>query len=124
MRSRLGRRDGQDPDDLMAKVLDGLSIDYQHKSGWQKMLCLFHDESTPSMTLNLEEGCWRCAACGSKGGDVYAFLMQYEHLTFPQAKERLKELTGYERASSKSGQHANDRVASGGWRPTYKRFRL
>lgn len=32
------------------------------------LLCPFHDESTPSFSVHLEEGVWHCFGCGKKGG--------------------------------------------------------
>ena len=49
-------------------------------------LCPFHSEKTPSFTVNEEKGIFHCFGCGV-GGNVFHFLMQYEHLTFPEAVE-------------------------------------
>src|SRR3990167_5909514 len=50
-------------------------------------LCPFHSEKTPSFTVNEEKGIFHCFGCGV-GGNVFHFLMQYEHLTFPEAVEQ------------------------------------
>ncbi len=49
-------------------------------------LCPFHAEKTPSFTANEEKGIFHCFGCGV-GGNVFHFLMQYDHLTFPEAVE-------------------------------------
>jgi DNA primase len=51
-------------------------------------LCPFHAEKTPSFTVNEEKGIFHCFGCGV-GGNVFHFLMQYDHLTFPEAVERV-----------------------------------
>ena len=51
-------------------------------------LCPFHAEKTPSFTSNEEKGIFHCFGCGA-GGNVFNFLMQYDHLNFPEAVERV-----------------------------------
>ncbi|MGH7830300.1 MAG: DNA primase, partial [Candidatus Binatia bacterium] len=56
-------------------------------------LCPFHAEKTPSFTVNEEKGIFHCFGC-NVGGNVFNFLMQYEHLTFPEAVERVAKRYG------------------------------
>jgi len=58
-------------------------------------LCPFHAEKTPSFTVNEEKGIFHCFGCQT-GGSVFQFLMQYDHLTFPEAVERLAKRYGIE----------------------------
>ena len=59
-----------------------------------KGVCPFHKEKTPSFTVNQEMGSWHCwGACGT-GGDIFAFLMKAENLSFHEAAERLAERAG------------------------------
>src|SRR2546425_7577201 len=51
-------------------------------------LCPFHVEKTPSFTVSDDKGIFHCFGCQT-GGSVFQFLMQYDHLTFPEAVERL-----------------------------------
>jgi len=51
-------------------------------------LCPFHNEKTPSFTLNEDKGFYHCFGCGAHG-DVIGFVMQTEGLSFPEAVERL-----------------------------------
>ncbi|MFQ5903727.1 MAG: DNA primase, partial [Candidatus Binatia bacterium] len=51
-------------------------------------ICPFHAEKTPSFTVNEEKGIFHCFGCGV-GGNVFHFLMQYDHLTFPEAVEQV-----------------------------------
>lgn len=60
-----------------------------------KALCPFHEERTPSLTVDPAKGLFHCFGCG-EGGDVYGFLMRVEALSFPEAVERLARLEGYE----------------------------
>ena len=58
-----------------------------------KGLCPFHDEKTPSFTVNPTTGYYKCYGCG-EGGDVFSFLEKVEHLSFTEAVERLAVKVG------------------------------
>ncbi|MFN8155637.1 MAG: DNA primase [Bacteroidia bacterium] len=47
-------------------------------------LCPFHNERTPSFTVSPAKGFFKCFGCG-KAGDSVTFIMEHEHLTFPEA---------------------------------------
>ena len=47
-------------------------------------LCPFHQEKTPSFSVSPEKGVYHCFGCG-KGGDVFNFVMDLEHFSFPEA---------------------------------------
>src|SRR5207247_2436589 len=56
-------------------------------------LCPFHAEKTPSFTVSEERGFFHCFGCGEHG-DVFAFLMKAQALTFPEAVRRVAERFG------------------------------
>ncbi|MDP3940733.1 MAG: DNA primase [bacterium] len=58
-----------------------------------KSNCPFHNETTPSFMVSPERGMWHCFGCG-KGGDAYTFLMEYEHMEFPEALRFLAKRAG------------------------------
>src|SRR5439155_1336000 len=53
-------------------------------------LCPFHKETTPSFNVNSHRQIFHCFGC-HKGGDVFAFVQEYENITFPEAVRRLAE---------------------------------
>jgi len=53
-------------------------------------LCPFHDEKTPSFSVNPAEKLFYCFGCG-KGGDIITFVRETEQLDFAQAVEMLAE---------------------------------
>jgi DNA primase len=53
-------------------------------------LCPFHDEKTPSFSVNPADKLFYCFGCG-KGGDVISFVQETEQLDFAQAVEWLAE---------------------------------
>ncbi len=64
------------------------------KKGQNHMACCpFHDEKTPSFSVNASKGFYKCFGCG-KGGNVFTFLMEIEGVTFPDAVRTVAEKTG------------------------------
>lgn len=55
--------------------------------------CPFHQEKTPSFSVNRSKGFYKCFGCG-KGGSVFTFVMEMEGVSFPKAVERVAEITG------------------------------
>jgi DNA primase len=53
-----------------------------------KGLCPFHNERTPSFTVDRDKGLYHCFGCGA-GGDVIHFVRQMDRLEFPEAVEAL-----------------------------------
>lgn len=51
-------------------------------------LCPFHNEKTPSFTVNPGMGIFKCFGC-QKGGNVFQFLMELESVSFPEAARTL-----------------------------------
>lgn len=62
--------------------------------GQKKGLCPFHDEKSPSFHITPSKGYFHCFGCQS-GGDVIAFVMKMDHLSFTETVERLAERIGY-----------------------------
>ena len=58
-------------------------------------LCPFHEERTPSFSVNAEEKLFHCFGC-QKGGDAIGFVMETEGLDFPEAVEALADRFGVE----------------------------
>jgi DNA primase len=56
-------------------------------------LCPFHNEKTPSFSVNPERGFFHCFGCGA-GGTVFNFVMRTEGLNFPEAVESLARRYG------------------------------
>src|SRR5579871_635004 len=56
-------------------------------------LCPFHNEKTPSFSVNAERGFFHCFGCGA-GGSVFDFVMRTEGLSFPEAIESLARRYG------------------------------
>jgi DNA primase len=71
-------------------------------------LCPFHNEKTPSFSVSPSKGIYKCFGCGA-AGDSVKFVMEIEHLSYPDALKFLakkygitveeKELTTEEKAA-------------------------
>lgn len=56
-------------------------------------LCPFHNEKTPSFTVNQSKQIFHCFGCGA-GGNVFTFLMKYENMGFIEALKFLSDRAG------------------------------
>jgi len=57
--------------------------------------CPFHNEKTPSFTVSPTKQFYHCFGCGAHGSAV-GFMMDYDHLEFPEAIEELARSIGVE----------------------------
>ncbi|MDI3534411.1 MAG: primase [Thermosediminibacterales bacterium] len=81
----------RDKNDIVTVVSEYVSL---KKSGKNYIgLCPFHSEKTPSFTVNPDKQMFYCFGCGV-GGNVYTFIMQKEHMSFPEAVRFLAERAG------------------------------
>ncbi|MCH9617797.1 MAG: DNA primase [Chlamydiia bacterium] len=66
----------------------GAHIELKRQGGKIKALCPFHNEKTPSFTVNSGDSHYHCFGCGAHGDGV-AFLMNFLGLSFNEAVEYL-----------------------------------
>lgn len=63
-------------------------IEIKRSGASYKALCPFHEEKTPSFTLQKGDSHYHCFGCGAHG-DAIHFLMQYLRVSFQEAVEML-----------------------------------
>jgi DNA primase len=101
-------------DDQVERIRDASNIvevvsDYvrlRHRGRNHIGLCPFHDEKTPSFNVVEDKGIFKCFGCG-EAGDVFAFVMKIDGLTFPEALEKLAARAGIE-YTRRGGEHRGD----------------
>lgn len=78
----------RDATDLVALVSETVVLKQKGRLFWGN--CPFHGEKTPSFKIDPGTQLWHCFGC-SRGGDAFGFVMEAEHLDFPDAVRRLAE---------------------------------
>ncbi|MBL9088204.1 MAG: DNA primase, partial [Planctomycetia bacterium] len=84
------------PQDVLDRVLAahdivevvGRSLPLKKTGRAWKACCPFHEEKTPSFTVNPDRQSFKCFGCG-KGGNVFGWLMEREGLKFFEAVRAL-----------------------------------
>lgn len=98
---------GRIPDETLETIRDrvdiaelvGRYVTLKRAGRSHKGLCPFHQEKTPSFTVNPDRGIFHCFGC-QESGNAFAFLMRHENLTFPEAARILAAEVGVEIAES------------------------
>lgn len=69
-----------------ANIVDivGEYVTLKRKGVNYQACCPFHNEKTPSFVVSPSKGVYKCFGCG-KGGNAVTFVMEHEHMTYPEA---------------------------------------
>jgi DNA primase len=86
-------------DDLLARadIVDviGAKVSLKKTGKNYSGLCPFHQEKTPSFTVEPDKQFYYCFGCG-KGGNTIGFVMDFDNIDYPQAIESLASSMGLE----------------------------
>jgi DNA primase len=80
---------------LSLSAIVGRRVRLQRRGREHLGLCPFHNEKTPSFTVNDDKAFFHCFGCGAHG-DAVGFVMRTEGLGFPEAVERCAQEAGLE----------------------------
>ncbi len=72
--------------------------------------CPFHDDSSPSFSVNPDKQVYHCFGCGASGG-LISFIMEFDKVDFVSAVENLASLAGLEVPSEAADPEAGHRKA-------------
>ena len=89
------------PEDILERIRDAtdiVDVVSEHVQLGKKGrnffgLCPFHDEKSPSFSVNPDRQIYHCFGCGV-GGNVFKFLQEIDRVTFIEAVKFLSERTG------------------------------
>ena len=76
----------------IVEVVSGY-VKLQKKGSRYWGLCPFHNEKSPSFSVNGDLQVYHCFGCGA-GGNLYTFVMNYENYSFPEAVKMLADRAG------------------------------
>lgn len=79
--------------DIVDVVGDYVSLKPKGARHWA--CCPFHNEKTPSFTVDSRSQMFYCFGC-HKGGNVFTFVMEMEHMEFMEAARLLAERVNFE----------------------------
>lgn len=79
----------------IVEVITGYLPQLKRRGTTYKCNCPFHQEKTPSFTVNEVRQIFHCFGCGA-GGDVFRFVMDYEKVDFVSAVQMLADRAGIE----------------------------
>ena len=115
----------------LVRIIQPYAQDLKKKGANWMACCPFHQEKTPSFSVNPSKGFYKCFGCG-KGGTAYNFLMEMEGLNFPEAVKRVAEISGvmlpepiddanYERGRKQREEKKQlaDQIIANGWMNAY-----
>ncbi len=77
----------------LVRIIQPYAQDLKKKGANWMACCPFHQEKTPSFSVNPSKGFYKCFGCG-KGGTAFNFIMEMEGLNFPEAVKRVAEISG------------------------------
>ncbi|MGR3741753.1 DNA primase [Companilactobacillus sp. DQM5] len=76
-------------------IVDIISNYVQLKKSGKNLFgyCPFHEERTGSFSVSEDKQIFHCFSCG-RGGNVFSFIMEIEHLNFPEAVIKVADIIG------------------------------
>ncbi len=77
----------------LVRIIQPYAQDLKKKGANWMACCPFHQEKTPSFSVNPAKGFYKCFGCG-KGGTAFNFIMEIEGVNFPEAIKRVAEISG------------------------------
>jgi DNA primase len=109
----LGRIPQHFIDELIARAdiveIIGARVQLKKAGREFKACCPFHNEKTPSFWVSPDKQFYHCFGCG-KHGTVLGFLMDHDHMAFPEAVEELATRLGLEVPHEGGAENAPKRV--------------
>lgn len=90
----------RDATDIVELIGERSRIQPRGREAW--CCCPLHNEKTPSFKIDPSTQLWHCFGCG-EGGDIFAFIMKIDELSFPEAVRKLADRAHIEISSDAEG---------------------
>ena len=84
--------------DIVDIIGERLPLVKKGKNFWG--VCPFHDDTNPSMSVSRDKQIYKCFSCGA-AGNVFNFIMNYDHVDFRNALKYLGDKCGVDVSSVK-----------------------
>ena len=84
--------------DIVDIIGERLPLVKKGKNFWG--VCPFHDDTNPSMSVSRDKQIYKCFSCGA-AGNVFNFIMNYDHVDFRNALKYLGDKCGVDVSSIK-----------------------
>lgn len=96
---------------LKNDIVDVISgyVKLQKKGSSYFGLCPFHNEKSASFSVSRAKQMYYCFGCGA-GGNVFTFIMEYEHFSFVEAVKLLAERVGVELPEAEYSKEAKEKA--------------
>jgi putative DNA primase/helicase len=79
----------------LAELMQTRGVELKTRGNRAQGRCPFHDDKTPSLSVDTARGLWHCFGCHA-GGDAVQFVMQFDRVEFVPALRILAERAGVE----------------------------
>jgi DNA primase len=88
-------------DDIKARIdivdlIQSYNVSLKRAGHTYKACCPFHNEKTPSFSVNPDRQSWYCFGACAEGGDIFNFVMKQENVDFKEALQLLAARAGIE----------------------------
>jgi len=93
--------------DIIDVIGDYVQLKLKGKNYWG--LCPFHEEKTPSFSVDSVKQLYYCFGC-HKGGNMFRFIMDIENISYQEAVERLAEKAHMQLPEISGGQAHSDNL--------------
>lgn len=88
-------------------------VDLKRKGANYVACCPFHNERTPSFTVNPGRNTWHCFGSCQEGGDAIKFVMRQCNMSFPEAVKELGRMYGVTIEETDSKEQTAEQINNG-----------
>ncbi len=89
----------------LAELMQARGVELKTRGNKAQGRCPFHNDKTPSLSIDNARGLWHCFGCHA-GGDAIQFLMQFDRVSFVPALRILAERAGVELPTARGVNHS------------------